>query len=286
MAPAEPKMSDHLMCEVISTVSQKGGVGKTTTVLCLGWFLARMGYRVLLLDLDAQNGLALGVGLSKAERASGTYDMLTHRTRIEKAVRTTRFERLDVMPFGQCTASPTLIEATFGLGTTKRTFANALERLRERYEFILVDSPSGSATSTKFSLFRADSVLMPLQCQPLALRILPGLLRTIRSIKQTINPKLRIRGLLLTMFDLWDDTSEQIAAQVWSHFPERLVFRSTIPKADMFQNLFSNDANPLLEQEPPEPLRAYELIAEEIAGKADTAGGAETAGRADADQPV
>ncbi len=254
------------MSEMISVVSQKGGVGKTTTALCIGWFLARAGHRVLLLDLDSQNGLALGVGLTKAERASGTYDMLTHRTRLDQAVRQTRFEGLDVMPFGQCAASPTLIEATFGLGSTKRTFAEALAKLRVRYDYILADSPSGSATSAKFALFRANSVLLPLQCQPLALRILPGLLRTIRAIKHAINPNLRIRGLLLTMFDLWDDTSERIASQVWAHFPERLVFRATIPKADIFQNLFSHEANPLLEDDPPEALRAYELIAEEIAG--------------------
>jgi chromosome partitioning protein len=254
------------MSEVISIVSQKGGVGKTTTVLCLGCVLARAGSRVLLLDLDSQNGLALGVGLDKAERASGTYDMLTHRVRLDDAVRPTRFERVDVVPFGECSASPTLIEATFGLGSTKRTFADALAKLRERYDHVLVDTPSGSATSTKFALFRADSVLLPLQCQPLALRILPGVLRTIRAIKRTINPKLRIRGLLLTMFDLWDDTSERIASQVWAHFPERLVFRTTIPKSDIFQNLYSNEANPLLEADPPEALRAYELIAEELLG--------------------
>jgi chromosome partitioning protein len=253
------------MSEMISIVSQKGGVGKTTTALCIGWFLARAGHRVLLLDLDAQNGLALGAGLGKAERASGTYDVLTHRTGLDEAVRRTRFERLDVIPFGHSAASPTLVEATFGLGTTKRTFAEALAKLRGRYDYILADTPSGSATSIKFALFRADSVLLPLQCQPLALRILPGLLRTIRSIKRTINPALRIRGLLLTMFDLWDDTSEQIASQVWAHFPERLVFRATIPKSDLFQNLFAHAANPLLEAELPEALRAYELIADEIA---------------------
>jgi chromosome partitioning protein len=253
--------------EMISIVSQKGGVGKTTTALCLGWFLSRAGHRVLLLDLDAQNGLAIGLGLGKGERASGTYEMVTHRIRLDEALKTTRFERLDVMPFGQSAASPTLIEATFGLGSTKRTFADALEKLRTRYDYILTDTPSGSATSLKFALFRADSVLLPLQCQPLALRILPGLLRTIRSIKRTINPKLRIRGLLLTMFDLWDDTSERIASQVWAHFPERLVFRSTIPASDLFQSLFAHDTNPLLEQEPPEALRAYELIAEEIAAQ-------------------
>lgn len=255
------------MCEVISVVSQKGGVGKTTTVLCLGAFLARAGSRVLLLDLDVQNGLALGVGLAKSERAAGTYDVLTHRMRLDDVLRPTRFERLDVVPFGESSVSPTLVEATFGLGSTKRTFADALAKLREHYDYILVDSPSGSATTIKFALFRADSVLLPLQCQPLALRILPGLLRTIRAVKHTINPTLRIRGLLLTMFDLWDDTSEHIASQVWAHFPERLVFRTTIPKSDLFQNLFSNEANPLIEADPPEALRAYELIAEEIAGK-------------------
>jgi chromosome partitioning protein len=254
------------MSELISIVSQKGGVGKTTTALCIGWFLARAGHRVLLLDLDVQNGLALGVGLSKAARASGTYDMLTHRSSLDPAVKPTRFERLDVMPFGESSASPTLIEATLGLGTTKRTFAEALLKLHGRYDYIIADTPSGSATSAKFAMFRADSVLLPLQCQPLALRILPGLLRTIRAIKHAINPKLRIRGLLLTMFDLWDDTSERIASQVWAHFPERLVFHATIPKADIFQNVFSHEANPLLEEDPPEALRAYELIADEIAG--------------------
>ena len=254
------------MSEMISIVSQKGGVGKTTTALCIGWFLARASHRTLLLDLDLQNGLAIGTGLSKAARASGTYEVLTHRMSLEAATRRTRFERLDVIPFGEYAASPTLIEATLGLGSTKRTFAEMLEKLKGRYDYILADTPSGSATSTKFALFRADSVLLPLQCQPLALRILPGLLRTIRSIKRAINPKLRIRGLLLTMFDLWDDTSERIASQVWAHFPERLVFRATIQKSDIFQNLFSNEANPLLEDEPPEALLAYELIAEEIAG--------------------
>ncbi len=256
------------MSEMISIVSQKGGVGKTTSAVCIGWFLARAGYRTLLLDLDLQNGLAIGVGLPKPERASGAYDMITHRTRLDQAIKHTRFERLDAVPFGESAASPTLIEATLGLGTAKRTFAEALDTLHQRYDFILADTPSGSATSTKFALFRADSVLLPLQCQPLALRILPGLLRTIRSIKRTINPKLRIRGLLLTMFDLWDDTSERIASQVWAHFPERLVFRATIPKSDIFQKIFSNEANPLLEDEPPEALRAYELIAREIAGPA------------------
>lgn len=255
------------MAEIISIVSQKGGVGKTTTVLCIGWFLARTARRVLLLDLDAQNGVALGTGLSKTDRASGAYDMLTHRAQLDDVIRPTRFEHIDVIPFGQSTASPTLIEATFGLGSTKRTFAQTLAKLQARYDYILIDTPSGSATSLKFALFRADSVLLPLQCQPLALRILPGLLRTIRSIKHSINPKLRIRGLLLTMFDLWDDTSERIASQVWAHFPERLVFRSTIPKADIFQNLFSHDTNPLFEDDPPEALRAYELIAEEITGR-------------------
>jgi chromosome partitioning protein len=282
------------MSEMISIVSQKGGVGKTTSAVCIGWFLARAGYRTLLLDLDLQNGLAIGVGLLKSERASGTYDMLTHRTSLDQAITRTRFERLDAIPFGESAASPTLIEATLGLGTAKRTFAEALDKLRQRYDFILADTPSGSATSTKFALFRADSVLLPLQCQPLALRILPGLLRAIRSIKRTINPGLRIRGLLLTMFDLWDDTSERIASQVWAHFPERLVFRATIPKSDIFQKIFSNEGNPLLEDEPPEALRAYELIAREIAGagaeiagpSAEIAGpGAEIAGPG-ADNPI
>ena len=253
------------MSELISIVSQKGGVGKTTTTLCLGWFLARAGHRVLLLDLDVQNGLALGTGLTKAERASGTYDFLTHRTSLDQAIKPTRLEQLDVIPFGESTVSPTLIEATLGLGSTKRTFADALDVLRSRYDYILTDTPSGSATSIKFALFRADSALLPLQCQPLALRILPGLLRTIRSIKHAINPKLRIRGLLLTMFDVWDNTNERVAAQVWAHFPNRLVFRATIPKSDIFQNLFSNEANPLLEEHPPEALEAYALIAGEIA---------------------
>ena len=257
------------MTEVIAVVSQKGGVGKTTTVVNLGFFLGREGKRTLIIDLDSQNGAAIGTGLANDEMQVGLFQVVTGAARLESNIHGTDYEGLDVMPFGVVEAPPTSIESRFYQRETKQRFSNLLREAAQAYDFILLDAPSGSAPLLKVAMFRAHSVIVPLQAQPLALRILPNILKNIRELKATMNPNLRIRGILLTMFDYWDDVSEEVANQVWSHFPDKVVFKAVIPKSEWFQHVFSRDKTPFREEPIPDELLSYEIIAKELADSED-----------------
>jgi len=257
------------MTEVIAVVSQKGGVGKTTTVVSLGFFLAREGKRTLIIDLDMQNGSAIGTGLDNEQTKTGLFQIVTGEAHVDANIHETRYKDLHIIPFGIIEASPTEIESRFYQKKTKMRFSALLREVAPRYDFILLDSPSGSAPLLKVAMFRAHSVIIPLQAQPLALRLLPNVLKNIRELKTQLNPNLRIRGILLTMFDYWDEISEEVANKVWSHFPEKVVFKAVVPKNERFQQIFTRDKTPFLEEHVPEELLSYEIIAKELAGTMD-----------------
>ena len=257
------------MTEVIAAVSQKGGVGKTTTIVCLGFFLARQGKRTLIIDLDSQNGSAIGTGLGSEEMETGLFEIVTKGVPVSENIRHTRYENLDIIPFGIIDATPTSIEKRFYQRDTKLRFSSMLREVASQYDFILLDSPSGSAPLLKIAMFRAHSVIIPLQAQPLALRILPNILKNIRELKARLNPNLRVRGILLTMFDYWDEISEEVANKVWSHFPEKFVFKAVVPKSERFQQIFTRDKTPFNNEEISEDLLSYEIIAREITRSAD-----------------
>ena len=252
------------MGETLAIVSQKGGGGKTTTAICLAYFFGRALRKTLLLDLDPQNALAFGTLLPGSESKTGIFNVIVNRGNIDEVIYSTKFDNVDVIPFGAYDLSPSKIEGYFSLGSSKIAFDKILTELLSRYEQIMIDSPSGGATMTKFALLRADSVIIPIQCQPLALRVLPGILKNIKEIKAKANAKLKVAGILLTMFDYLDEISEQVAGQIWSHFPEEIVFKTVVPRSDKFQLLFTHDRNPLLGEELPEEILAYDVIAEQI----------------------
>ena len=216
------------MARIIAIANQKGGVGKTTTTVNLSASLAAAEQRVLLVDGDPQGNASSGMGLVRDEIGETVYDVLLDPERIESAiVRGVQFKHLDVLP-----STPDLAGAEVELVTeTDRELAmcRALERVRDRYDYILIDCPPSLGLITINMLAAADAVLIPLQCEYYALEGLSQLLNTVHLVQQGVNPKLGIEGVLLTMYDTRLNLSRQVATDAREYFGAK-VFASLVPR--------------------------------------------------------
>lgn len=215
------------MGRIISVASQKGGVGKTTTAINLGACLAQENQRVLIVDVDPQGSASSGLGVNGNDVALGTYEVLLGESEIQAAVRPTSLANLDLVPAGQ-RLSGAEIELVSLLGRESR-LKNALSRVRDSYDYIFLDTPPSLGLLTVNALTASDSVLIPLQCEYLALEGLSQLIGAIRLVQDHLNPALRIEGVLLTMYDARLNLSQQVAAEARKFFAER-VYRSVIPR--------------------------------------------------------
>jgi chromosome partitioning protein len=215
------------MGRIIAVASQKGGVGKTTTAINLGACLAQENQRVLIVDVDPQGSASSGLGINGNDVALGTYEVLLGESDIHQAVRATSLANLDLVPAGQ-RLSGAEIELVSLLGRESR-LKNALARVRDSYDYIFLDTPPSLGLLTVNALTASDSVLIPLQCEYLALEGLSQLIGAIRLVQDHLNPALRIEGVLLTMYDARLNLSQQVAAEARKFFAER-VYRSVIPR--------------------------------------------------------
>ena len=215
------------MGRVIAVASQKGGVGKTTTVLSLGSCLAQEGQRVLVVDVDPQGSATSGLGVSGNESPKTTYEVLLGDAEARDAVRETALANLDLLPAGQ-RLSGAEIELVSMIGRESR-LKNAIAQIRETYDYVFLDTPPSLGLMTVNALTAADSVLIPLQCEYLALEGLSQLISAIRLIQDHLNPALRIEGVLLTMYDARLNLSQQVADEARKFFSDR-VYRSVIPR--------------------------------------------------------
>ncbi|MBW7958045.1 MAG: AAA family ATPase [Anaerolineae bacterium] len=264
------------MARIYAIANQKGGVGKTTTVVNLSSYLAGSGYRVLMVDLDPQANATSAIGYNKNEIDPSTYHLLLEQARAtEIRLRHEEF-KIDLLPSHPSLAGAE-IELVHVIGREYR-LQRALQTISGEYDYILIDSPPSLGLLTLNSLTAArDGILIPVQCEYLPLEGLSQLTDTIYLVQEYLNPSLRIRGVMMTMYDSRTNLSRQVVEEVRRHFPNK-VFRAIIPR-----NIRLSEApsfgRPINYYAPHSPgAIAYKLLAMELLNEDRRNGGGEHAG--------
>ncbi len=218
--------------KIISIINQKGGVGKTTTVINLASALSQQGKKILVIDLDPQGNATTGLGLSNTEESNETiYGILNGAKSISDVIKKTQFENLDLITSnvdlsGLEVETAGDNERAFILKTKLSAYLNNSSSL---YDYILIDCPPSLSLLTVMALVTSNSLLVPLQTEFFALEGLTQLMKTIERIKVSLNPKLEIQGILLTMYDRRNNLSSQVEAEARNYFKEK-VYRTVIPR--------------------------------------------------------
>ena len=252
---------------IIAVANQKGGVGKTTTAINLAAALAEADLRILVVDLDPQGNASTGLGIETAQRDATTYDLLVDDAPLDDVIQETEVKDLSIIP-----ATVDLSSADIELiSNEKRSFLlhDALRQIamdKYGFDYILIDCPPSLNLLTVNAMVAAHSVLVPLQSEFFALEGLSQLMLTVREVRQTANPNLRLEGIVLTMFDRRNNLSQQVEQDARDNLGD-LVFRTIIPR-NVRVSEAPSFAMPVLSYDPQsQGAQAYRALAQEIIQK-------------------
>jgi chromosome partitioning protein len=250
---------------ILAIANQKGGVGKTTTAVNLGAALAELGYRVLVIDLDPQGNATTGLGINARNLDTSIYDILLHDVPIEDCIEPTSLRNLFVVP-----ATIDLAGAEIELVpvfSRELRLRRAVERIKDDFDFTLIDCPPSLGLLTVNGLAAATEVVVPIQCEYYALEGLGQLLRNVNLVAANLNPSLEVTTIILTMYDARTRLAEQVVADVRSHFGDR-VCRSVVPRTVRLSEAPSFGQPIIVFDSSSRGAIAYRELAKEVSGGA------------------
>lgn len=249
------------MAQVIAVVNQKGGVGKTTTSVNLGAYLAHFGQMVLLVDMDPQGNASSGVGLEYKKLDKGVYESLVTETSFSDVIRDIDRPRYQLAPSTLSLAGANV--ELVNLPKREYRLTEELNSVKNSYDYIIIDCPPSLSLLTVNSLVAADSVLIPVQCEYYALEGLGHLVDTINLVRQHLKPNLNILGVLLTMYDYNQKLSEAVFLEIYKYFPNK-IFKSVIPRNVKLAEAPSHGLTILEYAKRSKGAKAYERLSREL----------------------
>ena len=253
------------MGKIIAVANQKGGVGKSTTVVNIAAYLGSRDYRVLCIDSDPQGNATTGFGIKKKTVKSTTYDVITGKTRIQDAVIHTDFKNVSIVP---------ATEDLAGCEVELVNYENRVNRLKMQlltckldYDYIIIDCPPALGTITINSLVACDTILVPMLAEFYALEGLSQLVNTIKIVKNNYNPAVDIEGIHFTMFDGRLNVANEVVAEVEKYFPNK-VFKTKIPRNVRISEAPSHGKPVMYYDKNSKGAESYELLCHELLGEA------------------
>ena len=215
------------MGRIIAIANQNGGVGKTTTAINLSACLAEKGQKVLAIDMDPQGNMSSGLGLDKNSVEKTIYDLIIGESEVEEVLQKNALENLDILP-ANVDLSAAEIEL-IGIDEKEYIVKKAIEKIKDAYDYVIIDCPPSLSMLTINAMTTADSVLVPIQCEYYALEGLSQLIHTVELVKERLNPVLEIEGVVFTMYDARTNLSLQVVENVKGNLQQN-IYKTIIPR--------------------------------------------------------
>lgn len=255
------------MGRIIAIANQKGGVGKTTTSINLSACLSALGKRVLAIDMDPQGNMTSGLGIDKDNVEYTVYDLIIGEADIKEVICKETLENLDVLPTNIDLSANFEIEL-IGVDNKEYIIRDAVDKVKEDYDFIIIDCPPSLSMLTINAMTTADTVLVPIQCEYYALEGLSQLIHTIDLVKERLNPKLEMEGVVFTMYDARTNLSLQVVENVKENL-NKAIYKTIIPRNIRLAEAPSHGMPINLYDPKSAGAESYMLLAEEVINKGE-----------------